>query len=111
MGKRGINMAAAVAVLSLAACDAEVAAPGARDAATAAAVIEASGSGVVTAVDEAAGTVTIEHGEMPDLKWPPMTMVFPAPPELLTGISPGDEVAFDLSVAAGRGEITALTKR
>src|SRR5512134_678317 len=38
----------------------------------------ASGSGEVTAVDPAAGTITIDHGPIEALDWPAMTMTFAA---------------------------------
>ena len=110
MMKLGIMAAVALSGLWLAACDTGGAPPDARDAATEGEAIEATGSGVVTAVD-AGGTVTIAHGDMPELGWPPMTMAFAAPPELLSGVAPGDEVTFELSVEGGRGRITALARR
>ena len=36
----------------------------------------AKGTGTVTAVDMTAGTVTIEHGPIPEANWPAMTMGF-----------------------------------
>ena len=33
-------------------------------------------TGTVKKVDPAAGTVTLAHGPVPALKWPPMTMAF-----------------------------------
>jgi Cu/Ag efflux protein CusF len=33
-------------------------------------------NGIVTKLDERRGTVTISHGPVPSLKWPPMTMRF-----------------------------------
>lgn len=33
-------------------------------------------SGVVTKIDPDKGKVTIQHGPVADLKWPPMTMAF-----------------------------------
>ena len=106
----GTKAVSALAGLSLAACDTGGAPREVREAAIEAEASEATGSGVITAVD-ARGTVTIEHGEMPELGSPPMTMAFAAPPELLAGVAPGDEVTFELSVEAGRGRITALAKR
>lgn len=66
------------------------------------------GTGMVTAVDPAAGTVTIEHEAMPELGWPAMTMAFAADPALLAAIAEGDKVAFDVTVTGSRGEITAV---
>jgi Cu/Ag efflux protein CusF len=69
------------------------------------------GTGTVTAVDAEAGTVTIDHGPMPDVGWSAMTMTFEADPALLAAVAKGDKVAFDLTVTDGRGEITALTRQ
>jgi Cu(I)/Ag(I) efflux system protein CusF len=69
------------------------------------------GTGTVTAVDAASGTVTIDHGPMPEVGWSAMTMTFAADPSLLAGIAEGDRVAFDLTVIGGRGTITALGPR
>jgi Cu(I)/Ag(I) efflux system protein CusF len=80
---------------------------------TDAAAVEAAGqsgkgTGTIAAVDAAAGTVTIEHGAMPELGWPAMTMAFAADPAVLAGVAEGDKVAFDLTLTGGRGTITAL---
>jgi len=66
------------------------------------------GTGTVTAVNAAAGTVTLDHEAMPEVGWPAMTMSFKADPALLAGIEEGDKVAFDLTLSGGSGEITAL---
>ena len=68
------------------------------------------GSGTVTALDAAAGTVTIDHAAIPEVGWSAMTMTFKADPALLAGVKQGDEVAFDLTLADGAGTITALTR-
>ncbi len=39
----------------------------------------AEANGTVKAVDVAKGTITISHGAVPTLKWPPMTMAFSLP--------------------------------
>lgn len=66
------------------------------------------GTGVITAVDASAGTVTIDHGAIPAVSWPAMTMTFTAPAAVLAGAKVGDRVAFDVSVHNGVNEITAL---
>jgi Cu/Ag efflux protein CusF len=69
------------------------------------------GTGTVTAINAAAGTVTISHGPIPELGWPAMTMAFNAsPPKLLTGIAVGDRVRFDLKLDGGGGDIVALAR-
>jgi Cu/Ag efflux protein CusF len=77
---------------------------GSRDAAK-----TAKGQGAVTAVDAAAGTITIDHGPIPEANWPAMTMAFKAAPEQVASVKPGDQVTFELKLAGG-GEITAIRK-
>jgi Cu/Ag efflux protein CusF len=67
-------------------------------------------TGKVAALDPAAGTVTIAHAAIPEVKWPAMTMTFKVDPKLLSGIAAGDQVAFDLIVKGSAGEVTALKK-
>jgi Cu(I)/Ag(I) efflux system periplasmic protein CusF len=69
----------------------------------------AQGSGTVTAVD--AGTITVDHGAIPEANWPAMTMAFKAAPALTQSVKPGDKVAFDLKLQDGGGEITAIRKQ
>ncbi|ABF54257.1 copper-binding protein [Sphingopyxis alaskensis] len=71
----------------------------------------AKGNGTVTAIDKAAGTVTLDHGPIPEAKWPAMTMAFKARPELLDSVKVGDKVAFDLALKDGSGEVTAIQKQ
>ena len=70
----------------------------------------AKGTGTVTAVDAAAGTVTIEHAPIPEANWPAMNMAFKAAPEVAKQVKAGDKVAFDLKLQGG-GEVTAITKQ
>jgi Cu/Ag efflux protein CusF len=69
------------------------------------------GTGTVTALDKAAGKITLDHGPIPELGWPAMTMAFTAKPELLGGVAVGDEIAFDLTVRDNAGEVTAITRQ
>ena len=68
------------------------------------------GSGTVTAVDTATGKITLDHGAIPAVGWPAMTMGFSAKPGVLTGIAVGDKVDFDVIVTGSTGEVTALKK-
>jgi len=70
----------------------------------------AKGSGTVTAVDAAAGTVTLDHGPIPEANWPAMTMGFKASADIAKQVKVGDKVDFDLKVKDGAGEITAVRK-
>ena len=71
----------------------------------------AKGTGTVTAVDSAAGTVTIAHGPIPEANWPAMTMGFKAAPALAQSVKAGDKVAFELKLENGGGELTAVQKQ
>lgn len=73
--------------------------------------IVAKATGTVVAADPAAGTITLEHGAIPEVNWPAMTMSFKAAPELARSVKAGDKVAVDLRVQSGAGEITALQKQ
>ncbi|OHB39157.1 MAG: hypothetical protein A2882_16135 [Phenylobacterium sp. RIFCSPHIGHO2_01_FULL_70_10] len=68
-------------------------------------------TGIVTAVDLAAGTVTIDHAPIPEANWPAMTMGFKASPSVTESVAVGDHVAFDLMLQNGGGEVTAIQKR
>ena len=69
------------------------------------------GSGTVTAVDVAAGKITIDHGAIPSVEWPAMKMGFSAKPELLKGLAVGDKVDFEVTVTGNAGEVTAIKKQ
>ncbi len=69
------------------------------------------GSGTVTAVDAAAGKITLDHGAIPAVDWPAMKMGFSAKPELLKGVAVGDKVDFDVTVTGSAGEVTAIKKQ
>ncbi|WP_374344939.1 copper-binding protein [Phenylobacterium sp.] len=71
----------------------------------------AKGMGTVTAIDTTAGTITVEHGPIPEANWPAMTTGFKAAPSLAQSVKAGDKVAFDLKLENGGGEITAIQKQ
>ena len=68
-------------------------------------------AGTVTVVDATAGTITLDHGAIPALGWPPMKMGFSAKPDLLVGISVGDKVDFDVTVTGSGGQINSIQKQ
>ena len=68
------------------------------------------GSGTVTAIDAAAGKISLDHGAIPAVGWPAMKMGFSAKPELLKGVAVGDTVDFELTVTGSAGEVTAIRK-
>ncbi len=52
--------------------------------------------GTVDGIDLKAGTLSLNHGPVPTLKWPAMTMEFKAAnASLLTGLKPGQAVRFE----------------
>ncbi|MBI4194374.1 MAG: efflux RND transporter periplasmic adaptor subunit [Betaproteobacteria bacterium] len=54
------------------------------------------GDGTIRAVDLKAGSVTLEHGPIPTLRWPAMTMDFQVTDKaLLKGMKPGQNVEFE----------------
>jgi Cu(I)/Ag(I) efflux system membrane fusion protein len=58
--------------------------------------------GTVAEINVSSGTLTIEHGAVPSLKWPPMTMEFKAKDRsLLQGLKPGQHIEFDFSEQSG----------
>ncbi|MFM5953170.1 MAG: copper-binding protein [Novosphingobium sp.] len=65
----------------------------------------------VTAIDAAAGKITLDHSAIPAVGWPAMKMGFSAKPELLKGIAVGDKVDFDLTVNGSTAEVTQISKR
>jgi Cu(I)/Ag(I) efflux system protein CusF len=60
---------------------------------------QGKGTGVIKAIDAKAGTLTIQHGPIPAVAWPAMTMTFKAKPAtLLTGLKVGQTIGFDTTV-------------
>ena len=70
------------------------------------------GIGTVTAVDTAAGTVTLDHEAINAIPWPAMTMKFKAEdPSILKGVATGDHVTFELKSAKDNGVVTMIKKQ
>jgi len=69
------------------------------------------GTGTVTAIDKVAGKITLDHGPIPEVGWPAMTMAFKAKPALLDSVAVGDKVTFDLTLRGNAGEVTAIAKQ
>ena len=123
MKKQMMTALLAVTMASLAGCNKQPEAPSAEApkgevasgamAGTAMAVDAKMGkaSGIVTAIDAAAGKITLDHGAIPTIGWPAMKMEFSAKPDVLTGISVGDKVDFDVTVSSNAGEVTSIEKR
>lgn len=66
------------------------------------------GTGVIKAIDEKAGTVTLQHGPIAAVSWPAMTMAFKAKPALLKGLTVGQTVDFDCDVQGMNATVTAI---
>lgn len=79
--------------------------------APAATPILAKGHGTVTAIDKGAGTITLAHGPIPEVKWPAMTMAFKAAPTITDTAQVGDDVNFDLRIDGSAGEVMAISKK
>ncbi|HEY1072030.1 copper-binding protein [Brevundimonas sp.] len=76
--------------------------------ASAEAVKSGVGTGVITKVDAAAGSVTIDHGPIPGVDWPAMTMSFKAAPTVVEKAKVGERVQFDVTVRGRESEVTAI---
>lgn len=70
----------------------------------------AQGKGVVEAVNQSKGTVTIKHQAITSIGWPAMTMTFKAdPPSLLQSVKVGEKVNFTLQPAGMNSTVTAIS--
>ena len=105
--------------LLLAGCGERAETPAADDAAAdstagdkgaAASLEHGKGAGTVTAIDAAKGSVTLDHGAIPELKWPAMEMSFAAKPDQLSGIVVGDKVDFAIEWDGKTGSVTSIRK-
>lgn len=105
--KPSLMIAALAAVLSTASmAPPALAHPGEEHAPSATA---GHGQGVVMAVDVNSGLVTLQHSPVSALKLPAGTTEFRVnPATLLDAIKVGDEVTFELVMADGTAEITAI---
>lgn len=85
-------------------------APGAPGSgATAGGAVGHKADGIVEDIDPKAGTLTLNHGPVPSLKWPAMTMEFKAAnTSLLKGLAPGQRVQFEF-VERQPGEYVATS--
>lgn len=70
--------------------------------------IKAKGHGTVTAIDKTAGTITLNHGPIPEAKWPAMTMTFKAAPAVTDAAKVGEKVDFDVTLTGSSGEVTGV---
>jgi len=69
-------------------------------------------TGVITAIDADAGTITLNHEAIEAIGWSAMTMRFnAADPALLNGLAVGDHVSFELKSADEPGTLIAVQKQ
>ena len=67
--------------------------------------------GLVRKLNQETGKITIQHGDMPHLGMPAMTMAFPVKtPALLDNVQTGDKIKFKVVKENGRLLITELQK-
>ena len=71
----------------------------------------ASAEGTVTAIDADAGTITVDHGAVPAIEWPAMTMGFEADEQLRQDVAVGDAISFEFTTGEGGNTITSITKQ
>lgn len=81
------------------------------EASPAATAKEGKGTGTVTAIDAAAGTITLDHGPIPEIGWPAMTMTFKAASAVTGAAAVGDKVAFEVRTTGMDSEVIALRKQ
>jgi Cu/Ag efflux protein CusF len=83
-----------------------------KESARAAATGPIRSTATVTAVNPAAGKITLRHEPIPAIQWSAMTMEFHAEnPTILQGIAVGDHVAFELKSAAEPNTVTMVQKQ
>jgi len=70
-----------------------------------------SGEGTVKAIDAQAGTITLDHGPVPAMEWPAMTMAFDAGAEIRDQVAVGDSVTFEFEASDAGNRITAVSKK
>ncbi|MHC8382361.1 copper-binding protein [Pseudomonas sp. LB3P14] len=70
----------------------------------------ANADGTIKAIDTMKHTVTISHGAVPAVQWPPMTMAFSVTEDQLTGLTAGDRVSFSFRLEGGKATIVSIKK-
>jgi len=70
----------------------------------------AQAEGTIKAMDTARQTVTLAHGAVPAIQWPPMTMAFSVTQDQLKGLTVGDHVKFSFRVEGGKAIIVTINK-
>ncbi|OLF54748.1 copper-binding protein [Pseudomonas chlororaphis] len=71
---------------------------------------EATAEGTIKAIDPQKRRVTIAHGAVPAVQWPPMTMAFAATAEQLAGLEVGERVTFTFRLEGGAASLVSIEK-
>jgi Cu(I)/Ag(I) efflux system protein CusF len=69
----------------------------------------AAASGTVASIDATAGRITIAHGAVASLDWPPMTMAFKATPQQQASVRVGEAVQFEFVARGMDATLTRIT--
>ncbi|MEO6678465.1 MAG: copper-binding protein [Pseudomonas sp.] len=70
----------------------------------------ATAEGTIKAIDTKKHSVTISHGAVPAVQWPPMTMAFSVTENQLAGLIVGDRVSFSFRLEGGKAAIVSIKK-
>lgn len=70
----------------------------------------ANAEGTIKAIDTTKHTVTISHGAVPAVQWPPMTMAFSVTEDQMKGLTTGDRVSFSFRLEGGKAAIVSIKK-
>ena len=70
----------------------------------------ATSNGTIKAIDTTKHTVTIAHGAVPAVQWPPMTMAFSVTEDQLAGLTAGDRVTFSFRLDGNKATIVSIKK-
>ena len=70
----------------------------------------ANAEGTIKSIDTTKHTVTISHGAVPAVQWPPMTMAFSVTEKQLAGLIVGDRVSFSFRIDGGKAAIVSIKK-
>ncbi len=70
----------------------------------------ANAEGTIKAIDATKHTVTIAHGAVAALQWPPMTMGFAATEEQLAGLAVGDRVKFSFRMEGSKATLVSISQ-
>ncbi|KTC56213.1 copper-binding protein [Pseudomonas moraviensis] len=70
----------------------------------------ANAEGTIKAIDTTKHTVTLSHGAVPAVQWPPMTTAFSVTEDQMKGLAVGDRVSFFFKLVDGKAAIVSINK-